>query len=657
MRHVNKELFYKIPRHFRGIMEYYPDVSLFDLNQIQYTRLWHQIHTSQYLYSNGYQIRPTNWFMYAFQSFKGWLGFDNHCHPEKISYTLNKLAYYGYSRRLSQPQFSLMTRYSLSPEICALAVNEYADSNTRQLQSELIKSYFKVEPHLDINYTHQRLSANHRFGDSWVTVGELEQVPLLDPQDNRLIAEVIRALDQKGTPVIEFLKDSRYAHAAAQYYYNKARNTPEPSFFSRLLWSDPRPGFLTQALVYDPEIAAQDPLRFIEYYLGKHNYHHAFNLLDLLNDPKMILKFLLAMPEPVRDSLVQKDSPLAAILAQYYIETRQYSNAQRFYSDIESLSPEASFVLAIKENEYVKAYELFKRLESSSSFSMTDRKTLATFFFNAAEKEYELGKTLRDNKSWDEAGQHYFRSLVQKKAAHHLNPSMEYLEDVYTHKRLYSMLLIDADVDSHKPEESDIADIQKALALLRECHSRNKEEQQHQTNALAAGLMRRVDTLREKICFTYTPHDHSDLREHKVKYQVELSALIKTLEELIDLLKGTKDKDLRLKLGKAYYLLADVKLFFDINDSDINQNYKMAMNTVPENPFYVLRVGEVFEVEKDKLFPIGITALKKMGYTSLDYYHWFNERWVKKDHVIHEIKDIHQPELEPVKTSRWALEF
>lgn len=96
MPYLNKKLFKRIPKHLKGFMEYYPDVSLFELNQIQYNHLWDQLSSSRYLWTNGYEIRPTNWFMHVFQTIKGWFGFDNHCKPEIISYNLNKLAFYGY---------------------------------------------------------------------------------------------------------------------------------------------------------------------------------------------------------------------------------------------------------------------------------------------------------------------------------------------------------------------------------------------------------------------------------------------------------------------------------------------------------------------------------------------------------------------------------
>ncbi len=288
---------------------------------------------------------------------------------------------------------------------------------------------------------------------------------------------------------------------------------------------------------------------------------------------------------------------------------------------------------------------------------MSERQELARIFFDTAERKYETAKIHRAKKEWQEALQHYHFSLVQKKAAHHLNPSAEYLEEVYCHKRLYAKALIDADLDLYDPEQSDVAAIEKAINLLRECGSTNEEEQHIHTIALASGLMRRIDTLREKISFPYPPGDISQLNEHKNKHQQSIAAFIKTLNELITLLEGTKDKELRLKLGKAHYLLADVQLYFNINAPDINLHHQMAMQAVPENPFYILRVAELFEIEKNKLQPIAIYHLKKMGYTAIDYVHWFDERWVKRKDIICDVKDIHQPSIESLQTNGWSFGF
>ncbi len=659
MPYINIRLRNKIPEYLREIMVYYPDVLLFELNQIQYNNLWEQLFSAKYLYTDGYELRPTHWLMYAFQTIKGWFGFENYCHPEKASYTLNKLAYYGYTKQFHQPDFSLLARYHLSSEIRGLVVRDYNEQTTAQLQSELIKDYFKVDPHLNIDSVYHRLNVHHRFGESWAKIAAYEIIPQLDPQSDSLITEVINFLDQhnRSPTDITFLPGSKYARLAAQYYCNKAKNTPIPSFFMRLFWSDPRPALLSKALAYDPEIAKKNAQSFIDHHITQREYQSAFNLIDLLVDSKLILNRLLTIPETERHALIQKNTPIAAIMAKYYVEKGQYTLAQQFYSNIEELSPEAAFSIAIQEKSYVKAYDLFKRYETKVVFSMSERQELARIFFDTAERKYETAKIHRAKKEWQEALQHYHFSLVQKKAAHHLNPSAEYLEEVYCHKRLYAKALIDADLDLYDPEQSDVAAIEKAINLLRECGSTNEEEQHIHTIALASGLMRRIDTLREKISFPYPPGDISQLNEHKNKHQQSIAAFIKTLNELITLLEGTKDKELRLKLGKAHYLLADVQLYFNINAPDINLHHQMAMQAVPENPFYILRVAELFEIEKNKLQPIAIYHLKKMGYTAIDYVHWFDERWVKRKDIICDVKDIHQPSIESLQTNGWSFGF
>lgn len=234
MRYVNIELLKRIPQHLKGVMEYYPDVLLFQLNQIQYAHLWHELSSAKYLYTNGFVIKPTHWLMYAFQTVKGWFGFDNHCQPEKISYVLDKLSYYGYTKQFLQPDFSLITNYSISTEISALVVKSRDDLTTAQLQNKLVNNYFKVEPYLGIDYSYQKLNPNHRFGESWMHAHEWGLIPQLDPQDDNLIAEVISTLDKKGISAkdVFFLQHSKYAKAAAQYYCDKAKNTIVPSFFS-----------------------------------------------------------------------------------------------------------------------------------------------------------------------------------------------------------------------------------------------------------------------------------------------------------------------------------------------------------------------------------------------------------------------------------------
>lgn len=655
MSNINYRLWNRVPSYLHGVMDYYPDVFLYEFNQIQYTRLWRNLTTAPYIYTNGYELKPVGWWTYIFQSFKGWLGFENNCQPEKVAYNLNKLAYYGYSKRFPQPDFSNLSHIPISAEIYSLATQNYQAQTTARLQNELIKAFFKVEPQLGLNYS--TLNPNHRFGESWLNVGAMDLVPMLDPQDDNLILELVQAEDKAGSLAGDFLKDSKYAQIAAQYYYDKASKITPPSLLARLLWRDPRPAYLTKTLTYNPKLAQEDPPQFIQHYIERKEYKHAFALLSTLSDVQLALKFLLLIPSDIRDSLITKDTVLAAQLAKYYLEKKQYAAAQQLYSNIEKLSPVAAFAIAMKDKNYDQAYALFKEHEQNAAFPAAECKSLATVFTHFAKTELDQGASFKANKTWDKAEAHYLRSLQQKKVIQHLSPSAENLEQLHLHRRLYAELLVDADYDSHKPETSNLANIERALTMLRVCNATNKTEQQQHKTILAKALMRRVDTLREKIAFNFTRPDYSSIKEQKTQHQAEINALIKTLDELIKLLDGTKDRHLRTLLGKAYYLHADVHNFFYINNPNINQNYRKAMDAVPNNPFYVLRVSELFEEEQDELRNIGVFYLKNMGFTTLDYLDWSYEAWVKANKIISNIKDIHTTEAVQEETSSWRFGF
>jgi len=641
MPNIKTHWYNKIPEHLLGIMEYYPDVVLFEFNQIQYTHLWQQLETSSYIYTNGSEVSPTNWFMYAYQSIKGWLGFENNCQPEKVSYTLNKLAYYGYTQQFEQPDFSLPAAYSLTAEIINFSNDDYNNATTAALQTELVKAYYKVQPYLSESY---RLGAHHRFGESWAGTGFTTHIPALDPQDDSLISWLISSLEERNPADVKFIKNSKFANAAAQYFCDKAKTTQPLSFFTRLLWTDPRPGYFTKALTYNPDIAKNEVQRFIEHHLHHKEYEAVVNLLGFVNGDQLVLRYMQTIPEHILHPLVQKDTPIAAVLAKHYLAKQKYQLAQQFYTNIEALHPEAAFTIAMQENTTAQAYAIFSRHASTVVFPVSACKTLAKKFFNMAEDDYEVGQTHKSRNEWQQAEDCYLTSLVHKKYAARLNPVADYLENVHIHRRLYANLLISNDLNAHKPEASDPVQIQKAILLLRECSPTTAKEQHYLRLAHATGLMRRVDYLCEK---TSTSIPLSDMTRHKQQYASELALLIKTLKDLIDLLQGTKDGQLQLFLGKAHYLLADVQDFFDIHVEDMNHHYKMAMMTVPENPLYILRVTEIFDDRREELQGIGMSKLKAMGYNVFDFCHLDEERWVKKDNIIGTIKDRHDLKVIP----------
>lgn len=102
------------------------------------------------------------------------------------------------------------------------------------------------------------------------------------------------------------------------------------------------------ALAYDPEIAKRDAQKFIEYHLAQKEYDNAFNLLGILNDSNLVLKFLLAIPETERHALIQKDTAIAAIMAKYYIEKNNISWQHNFTPILKKLALMQHLLLKFK---------------------------------------------------------------------------------------------------------------------------------------------------------------------------------------------------------------------------------------------------------------------------------------------------------------------
>ena len=632
-----------LPWFYRNSNVYLPDIILYDLNAYQYKDKWYQLQNSRYIYTDGYNVRPTSWLMYAFQSIKGWFGFNNNCDSKRVSYALEKLAYYGHVKGYEQPDFDDMTYYQMSKEFNQQLKEAPSQNQTKTLQNLLVQHYLENKSLLS-DSAGLSIRANHQFGQSWLAFNVPELVPQLDPQDDKVINETIRALVSKkiSAETINFIKDSQFAKRASEHFCQLAKEVVEPSFFWRFTWTDPRPRLLEDALIYNPDVAKNHASTFIEHYIQQKDYANAIKLMNCLSDEVRQKAYLLKIPDSIREQSLTPDSVLANVMAKHYLQEKQYEKAQKLSSNIEALDVGAAFHILIQQKEYIKAFQLFKRVDSPELILTEDKKAAATVFDKKGEELYQSGKMNRELKQWDAAVDLYFESYLTKKAAWELNPATKQQESYFEHKRLYAQIVIDRDIALHPANESDVSQIHKAIKHLRECTPERQDEKKQRTKALASGLLRSIDHMIEKISFEKYQPDWKGAREHKLKHLSDLNILIKELKELVGLLEDTKSSSQREQLSKAYFLLADVQEFFDIPDPYINQYYKMATEKTPDNPFYRLRAAEKFKHLRERYQESGVINLKQLGYEVIDYIHWFDERWVKRDNKIFDIKDIHE---------------
>lgn len=657
---IRYDLLFKLPKSLLSYLVYYPDIISFQHNDAQYFQHWHALTTSKYIYTNGYVIEPTNWFMYAFQSFKGWLGFDNHCQTEKVQFSLEKLAYYGYLRGYDQSVVRQMHYYSLPAEYLDLVDTQTKNpQTTNALQQRLILDY----NNLIVPYTSKYLYANYAFGQTLKRLNLPEEIPLLDPQNKDLVEATITALEpvqsinlsnlQKhfAEPKYSYPKHSLYAQKMAEHYIKAAKAEKGSFFYGMSLISSAKPKaqlLLERARQIDPIAYNKELNLYIEHHLEHKEFDDAFNLINQLLDVDRAVKYLVerfTAQQHVR-YLIQ-DTPLALKLAQHILQEnntiQNIALAAHYDSHLAEHNPDKVFMLLVQTKKYDEAYALFEKHHKIVQFPHQQLETLAQHFDNVGEALYEQGADQRENKLWDKAEKNYLDSLYAKKKAATLLPDA-YMEVYYTHRRLYAQLLIDSDAENHKGQ---LEVINKAIRLLDGCFPKTDLERKRHQKALAKGLMSQIAYISAKIKVGVTYDcDTDEQRRHKEEHQTNFAQIRSSLLRVIELLTPIDDSKQRLILAQAHFTLADIILFFSLGE-EYRSHFEKAARLAPENPIYIFKIADLLygidgsEEEYELYRDDAIQKLKTKGYQVLDFVHWDAERWSNNTIAASYIPDIH----------------
>ncbi|MDR3502532.1 MAG: hypothetical protein P4L79_08110 [Legionella sp.] len=607
-------------------------------------------------------MEPTNWFMYAFQSFKGWIGLDNHCQTEKIQFSLEKLAYYGYLRGYDQSIVRQMHYYPLPADYLDLVDTNTQAKNpktTNALQQRLILDY----NNLVAPYTSEYLYANYTFGRTLRRLNLPEEIPLLDPQNVELVETTIAALEpvqsinlgslQKhlAEPRYTYPKHSLYAQKMAEHYIKVAKTEKGRFFYGINLISSAKPKaqlLLERARQIDPVAYNNELNLYIGHHLEQKEFDEAFNLINQFSDLDRALKYLLEkFTAQQRNHYVKQDTPLALKLAQHILqENNTLENivlAAQYDSNLIEHNPDKAFALLVQTKKYDEAYALFEKHNKVVQFPSKQIEILAQHFDSIGEVLYEYGADERENKLWDKAEKNYLDSLYAKKKAAALLPDT-YTEVYYTHKRLYAQVLIDSDAEKPKGQ---LEVVNKALRLLDGCFPKTDEERERHQKALAKGLMRLVTYLSAKIKVGVTYGcDFDEQTRHNEAHQANFTQIRSSLLRVIELLTPMDDSEQRLVLAQAHFTLADIILFFSLGE-EYRTHFEKAARLAPENPIYIFKAAELLygieesEKEYERYRDIGIQKLKAKGYQVTDYLHWDTDRWNNNSIAASYIPDIH----------------
>lgn len=656
---INARLLHAIPEYLRKSAVYYPDILLFQHDRDQYLAHWHLLSQSKYIYTNGIVIRPANWFEYIFQSFTGWLGFSNHCQAQKVQLSLQKLAYFGYVSGYPQTYLASMNQNPIEPGFLKHVLKSRNNESTQYLQNQLLNQYIGNVASFNNNDLGNQLPRNHFFGLSWGRFSQWHEIPRLDPQNKYVISQTIEHLktEYNQDTAYAFIRPSSYVNSITIFYLDKAKEEKQSRLYHWPNLSDSKRNtqyFLKMALYFSPDCYLTELPMFIDYFLEQKNHQKAYELISMLLDKTLALKYLTEQfSEQQQIDFVPKNSDLSQRLAAHYLKKgssniKTLQKASKFVDNIAAQSPAQAFILHVEEKEYDKAYEVFETYQDTVTFQKSSLKKLSDYFVGQGEKHYEEGHKYRQSQRWDKAKEGYLSSLIAMKKASLLTPTSEAKERGFAHQRLYAQLLIYSDKQTNHPSKSDVKSIQIAIKLLEECKPTTSGEQKLHVRALATGLMRYADYLTHQIAVPLLySHDRDTEKAHKATHKPNFEKITSVLQRVIDLLKGTKKAELKLILGKAHFILGDMNYFFDLGE--YKTHFKSAADTVPNNPYYNLRASAHFEKEKKIYETRGLANLKALGHTVFDYSHWDEQRWEQGGPVYGSIHTIHELEA-PTKS-------
>lgn len=191
-------------KNVRPAIYFYPDVFDYQLDQVTYNATWLRLNkdNGRYLMAKNGQLSRVSWFRYAVESFLGWLGFSNDCHPIKVKMSAQKLLYFGYLNGLNAAApLQVMNEWDTDCQPDAPYIDQCktarSDKTSAALQNQLVTLYQtntlaldahrKSEPILTISPE----ESGFIFGSSYAEYGNIVSMAQLDPQNTLLLKQYI----------------------------------------------------------------------------------------------------------------------------------------------------------------------------------------------------------------------------------------------------------------------------------------------------------------------------------------------------------------------------------------------------------------------------------------------------------------------------------
>ena len=180
---------------------FFPDILFYDLDENQYSAEWNKLNATRggYLMVSSGKLCRVSIFQFLFQHIKGWFGFHNACHPDKIVMSAMKFFYFGYLSEYNQSQATHIMRswktvYQPTHFFIQAGNTRRSNVTSTNMQRLLLHFYQTHLRGLQVKSVRPR-DSNHpsclayQFGQTYALRREWNAFTYLDPQNSRLIQD------------------------------------------------------------------------------------------------------------------------------------------------------------------------------------------------------------------------------------------------------------------------------------------------------------------------------------------------------------------------------------------------------------------------------------------------------------------------------------
>ncbi|CAM2923060.1 hypothetical protein [Legionella worsleiensis] len=653
MLHINARI-HETSRYQDNGIVYRPDFIIYDMDLNQYRRFWDKIkkHPKNQLYTDGIHVRPVNWLQSLFQSFKGWLGFENHCQADKVELALAKIAYSGYLKNIHQEYPLHSNPPIISAQFEKLINSPRTNECSAQLQKMLMDYYAN-----DFIKQPVGLTPYVAFGQTFNEQNLEYLLPTVDPQDEVVITKAIQSMNYKYRPdLAQRLKDSRFNSVYARHLVQRNE--------------------FQHALCWDEDIKYVFPEEYIIYFI----YHKkvignalkwAIDLMvcifvssDREKQMELItyIKKNLTLAEQLHH--MPPHSELTQNLAQSYLEDakkehNKYSlNKLIFGSQAIPLLTHATGLVpdildkdhslqnitlinlwrnhqldqAIKDGNFGIAKVLFES-HQDTVFDTNNLYALKQAYLLEYTKNQSLAQKELLQKNYPQVIQVAKRNIQLSKQIARItpedNPLMTSVID-------YVNWILKIDKKEH-PEAKDaaLATLEEAQNLLKKHRLMNNSPNcLHTVNQL---LLRKIECLMEHI---KVPSNFLSIRKEILPQITKpLEQLHINLDTFIKLNESNPTNEIKPVLGKIYYIKGDVLHFYNNDLKNALSFFKRAADIMPKNSYYRLRYFELTQDDRRH------KVRDEIKQTSALYSGWLEERWNHKRFMSDNF-DIHVPQTQ-----------